>query len=302
MGRTPDGRSRADGLYGRAGTVICCVLLLATLDAGCARFDRYGLGTDNDLIDAEARDTIAADTAPTVDTAGLADTMRVDSANDAQPEAETEADAAPPFCEINANLIACYRFELTEHAMQPWDDSAYAHHGTSMKVTPVAGVSGQAIQLAADSTVRVPSALTLVVSSQITIEGWIKPKTLPPTGRAGLVDNNGAYGLFIAPGAVLRATSPAQLDSAAAVLTVGVWQHVAYTYDGSKQALYVNGVQVISRPLAGGTLGLGDFEGLALGMNSPSGDVFDGAMDSVRIWKIARTAKQICEAAGKSPC
>jgi len=39
-------------------------------------------------------------------------------------------------------------------------------------------------------------------------------------------------------------------------------------------------------------------DGLTLGMNSPSGDQFDGALDSIRIYRVARAATQICRAAG----
>lgn len=252
-------------------------------------------------MDTISLETAVFDTAVFADTETNGDTL-AETRTDAETD-ETDADAgAPPFCDVtDANLIACYRFEQAEHAVQPWDDSAYGHHGTSSKVSFVSGVSGRALQPAPDSLVNVPYAATLGVTSAITIEAWVKAKTLPATGRAGIVDDNGRYGLFIAPGGILRAMSPAVLESPP-ILTTGSWIHVAYTYDGATQVLYVAGLVSISRALIGGTYGASDRAGLAIGMNSPSGDIFDGAIDSVRIFRIARTAKQICEAAGKSSC
>lgn len=273
--------------------------------------ERNGLATDNDLIDAALGETIAADSEQPRDTAVLVDDV-VDTEPevtvDVAPEADTfeaEVDAPrAPFCDpTDADLIACYRFEVDEYATQPRDESMYGHHGTATAVTFGAGPpgAGKAIQIAPTSLVKVPYAPTLGVTSAITIEAWIRAKTIPATGRAGILDDNGRYGFFIMPGGILRATAPMIIDSPA-IITAGTWLHVAYTYDGSKQILYVSGLIVKTQDLIGGTYGMSDGAGLAIGMNSPSGDNFDGAIDSVRIFKIARSAKQICEAAGKSPC
>jgi hypothetical protein len=280
------------------------ILLTTALVAGCTRFDSSGLDTDTPLTDAAPVDSIARfDAAP--DTVQLADSGSVE---DTRPDDDADADSpdvAPlPFCDSSdATLIACYRFEQAEHAMQPWDESKYGHHGTATKVAYAAGPPGAGKAIVVDnmSLVRVPYFATLGVTSQLTIEAWIKVRTLPATGRAGIVDDNGRYGLFIHPMGILQATAPTALYSAP-IITTGVWLHVAYTYDGAKQVLYVSGLQITSQALAGGTYGMSDGSGLAIGSNSPSGDPLDGSIDSVRIFKVARTPAQICEAAGKSPC
>jgi len=40
---------------------------------------------------------------------------------------------------------------------------------------------------------------------------------------------------------------------------------------------------------------------MAIGGNSPSGDSFDGLIDEVRIWRLARTPTEICMTAGTCP-
>lgn len=273
-------------------------LAFALITAGCGRLDDSGLGDTDDLIDAAPSDSIAADaqfdTAP-ADTVEPADSGV--PAVDAGPEADPDA-PGPFVCDAaDPDLIACYRFEDGEHATQPWDDSMYAHHGTSSGVKFAVGKNGRALVVDTTSTAKVPDAPTLGVTNAITIEAWIKPRSLPPSNRAGIVDANGRYGFFLLPDGALRATAPAAVDTEP-LIKAGTWQHVACTYDGTKQVIYVDGVAVKQAPLASGTFGTGDGAGLAIGMNSPSGDNFDGAIDNVRIYKIARTAAQICRAAG----
>ncbi len=268
----------------------------ALITAGCGRLDDSGLGDTDDLIDAAPGDAVAAD-AP-LDTA-VPDTAEAADSAVAAVDSAPEADApGPAICNASdPDLIACYRFEDTEHAAQPWDDSRYAHHGTSSGVTFAAGKEGRAIVFDTSSYLNVPDPPTLGVTTAITIEAWIRPKSLPASNRAGIVDCNGRYGLFVLPDGTLRAMAPAVLDTAPIIKT-GTWQHVAYTYDGSKQVLYLDGVAVKDNALTSGTFGTGDGAGLAIGMNSPSGDHFEGAIDTVRIYKVARTATQICRAAG----
>lgn len=64
------------------------------------------------------------------------------------------------------------------------------------------------------------------------------------------------------------------------------WYHVAGVYDGSIQALYIDGVLVDSRPASGNlrrntTLDIGTAAGIWTGDN----DCFDGEIDEVRLWE-----------------
>jgi len=279
-------------------------LALIAVGGGCGRLEAGGLGDTDDLLDATPGETIAADAAldsQQPDTAELVDTEPPDTGGvgDAAADAD-ETEAGTPMCDsTDPTLIACYRFEDAEQPKQPHDESMYAHHGTSTGVTFAAGKEGRAMIVSSTSYTNVPDSATLAPTTAITIETWIRVKSFPPSGRAGIADCNLRFGLFLLPGGAVRATTPAPLDTAA-VLKLGTWHHLAYTYDGARQVIYVDGAIVKEAALAGGTFGTGDGAGLAIGMNSPSGDNLDGALDSMRIFRIARTKAQICAAAGKN--
>lgn len=280
--------------------------------AGCTGLDDSGLGSDMEMdagsdsaaaLDAAWQDDTAeptpTDTGPgTVDSSAPSDTS-------ADVAAETDAPDAPDAplpigCDKDdPNLVACYKFEVDERPTQPWDQSSWGNHGTATGASFELGPPGQgkAIVVTSASRVKVPDSTSLRTFSRITIEAWIKPKSIPGSGRAGIVDENGVFGVFLHPGGVIRATAPTALDSPAVIKT-GTWQHVAYTYDGAEQVLYLDGVVVANKALAAGTFGTGNGDGLAIGMNSPDGDNFDGSIDTLKIWRVARTAAQICKAAG----
>jgi hypothetical protein len=74
------------------------------------------------------------------------------------------------------------------------------------------------------------------------------------------------------------------------------WQHIACTYDQTSINLYINGTLVAtlaySNPLPTGT------EEWRIGARWDGANYFDGQMDEVRVWNIARTQSQIQNSMG----
>jgi hypothetical protein len=206
------------------------------------------------------------------------------------------ADLAPPACPPLPGLVACYSFEGDVR-----DSSANGNHATSSAVTYVPGMVGQALALQPVSSVRAPDSASLDAKNGLTLETWVFVDVLPLTGRAGLIDNDGQYGLFLAASGELRCTIGGAVMSPVGAVTTGAWVHVACTWDGLTIRLYTNGAEVASTPSAG-MLGTGNTEGLALGGNSPSGDQLTGKLDELRIWNVARTAAEVCTAARVPGC
>ena len=73
--------------------------------------------------------------------------------------------------------------------------------------------------------------------------------------------------------------------------TVGQWQHVAATYDGTTARFYVDGVETASAPYAGN---VGDGNSWRIGAyGAPATGFFDGSVDNVRIYDRALSAGEI---------
>jgi len=76
----------------------------------------------------------------------------------------------------------------------------------------------------------------------------------------------------------------------------GKWYHLAATYDGKAAAIFVNGIAV-ERQRCAGSMKIDDSE-LVIGAGDPefsSGEFFQGDIDEVRLWNLARSQKQIRE-------
>jgi hypothetical protein len=74
-------------------------------------------------------------------------------------------------------------------------------------------------------------------------------------------------------------------------LPLNAWTHLAGTYDGTTLRLYVNGVQVGSRPVTGALLT--STGALRIGGNSVWGEFFQGRIDEVRVHNRALSATEV---------
>ena len=267
-------------------------MVLVLLASGCV-FDTSGIrfsGADAGTSGADAAevDARAGEDAP-VD-ARIADASRQDAAS--LPDALSLPDAAPPFCLADPDLVGCYLFDG-----DGVDGSSVGADATLTTVTFAGGVDGQAVVTHAGSLIRVAEHPGLDAQS-LTLELWARPTSLPGTGaRAGLIDNDGQYGLFIYTGGEVRCSCAGQSVSYSSI-AADVWTHIGCTYDPVVGLiLYVDGLSVATASGNGdpSTAGTG---GLAIAGNSPAGDPLSGAIDNLRVWRRARDAGEMCVAAG----
>jgi hypothetical protein len=150
-----------------------------------------------------------------------------------------------------------------------------------------------------------------ITSNQITLEAWVSVARWHNSWdlknqRIISKDNNGFYPGDRA-GYVLGFTDEGVLSfiigdkewhtvsSKPGMMKTNVWYHVAGTYDGTAQKLYING-QLVDSSLGKFSIGDASTTNLWIG-SSPSRTEYnlDGTAQEVRIWKVARTQAQIME-------
>lgn len=142
--------------------------------------------------------------------------------------------------------------------------------------------------------------------ADITVETWIKFESLPSSGSAmSIVEKKDTFGFRLENDSgtyKLRAIESVGNGSGVAVPwtpSTNVWYHVSYTYDSNTTTLkfYVNGTQQGSTVTSGyGPINYDSTGPLTIGaFPATGGDMyfFDGVMDDLRIWNVARTSTQI---------
>jgi hypothetical protein len=148
--------------------------------------------------------------------------------------------------------------------------------------------------------VTVADAASLDLTGAMTIEAWVYP-TVAPSGWRTVVakEQSGAVTYFLhacsssanrpATGATVAGAE--QILSGGSRLAANTWTHLAATYDGAMQRLYVNGAEVASRAQSG-QIGVSTGP-LRIGGNGVWGEYFQGRIDEVRVYGRALTPAQI---------
>ena len=133
----------------------------------------------------------------------------------------------------------------------------------------------------------------------MTLEAWIYPTSAMKGWRSVLLKEQ-ANGLVYALQANSDANQPSlgiRIDginqnlAGGPWLLRGQWAHLAATYDGTTQRLYVNGSEVAHRRISGF---IETSDGvLRIGGNSIWGEYFKGYIDEVRIYNRALSSSEI---------
>ena len=178
--------------------------------------------------------------------------------------------------------------------------------------TGVATVSGYLDFDGVNDRVVVPSSTSLRLANAVTVEAWIRPRTIPTNKDQDRVVRKGAnYELTISTGdtgcaggttrscAMARHHCRQRQPHRGGVLTPGLWHHVAGTYNGSSFVLYVNGNLVASRSRSG-VMALGTTP-LVIGNHDGGARGLDGGIDTVAVWSRALSAGEIQARAAAAP-
>ena len=132
-------------------------------------------------------------------------------------------------------------------------------------------------------------------NSAFTFEAWVqKATTKNDVGIVGTWAGNGPMlwvdHLATRHHLTLGGSFSSYLDSGASP-SLGQWQHLAATFDGTTARYYVDGAEVASRAVTGG---VGDSNSWRIGAyGSIAGGFFDGLIDEVRVYNRALGASEI---------
>jgi len=202
-------------------------------------------------------------------------------------------------CITDVDLAACYAFEG-----DTLDATANNNDGAPISVSYTAGRSGQAVLVDGNSRITVPDSNSIDLSSGFTIETWVR-LDVSNAARVMIADHNNDFALYLDPGAVpvcdLSIGGNSRRTPASPTIGTGAWRHVACTYDGAKIVAFVDGSMVAMLSVAG-TAGP-TTDPMQIGGNqpdsgNPAAERMTGAIDQFRLWRVVRTAQQLCMAAG----
>ena len=148
----------------------------------------------------------------------------------------------------NSGPVADYRMERVVDLQM--DDAS--GHGNMARVHSARSVTtdiGSALRFSGEEYVDCGQPSDLDLTQTVTIECWVRPEAIPDTEVTVAGKGPASYGMtFYRDGNVWWYVSDGT-TSLHTGLGLGVWTHVAGTYDGKTSRLYVDGREVASRPL-----------------------------------------------------
>ena len=149
------------------------------------------------------------------------------------------------------------------------------------------------------------AASPLDLTNRMTIEAWVNPTALSGWETVVLKERAGglAYALYAHDGAPLAqgVAAPAGYNRinntdvavrGTTAIPLNAWTHLAFTYDGANERLYVNGVLVRTRAQTGNNLQTNNVVRIG-GNNQFANEFFGGLIDEVRIYRTVRSQAQI---------
>ncbi|HEX3151280.1 MAG TPA: LamG-like jellyroll fold domain-containing protein [Gemmataceae bacterium] len=181
------------------------------------------------------------------------------------------------------------------------------------ELTDVSPPTGSALAFdGSNDTVQAPDAPSLDVTNNFTLEAWIKPSGIAGADRpviskigGGAGGNNGyQFGvtsdsrLFVLFNALGEPWGSNILKSYPLELQ-GKWSHIAATFDGNTERLYLNG-QLVATLFVGPKAVVDSASPLRIAGDSNNTVFFKGLVDEARVWKTTRTAAELQASADHS--
>ncbi|MGH7306188.1 MAG: LamG-like jellyroll fold domain-containing protein, partial [Candidatus Rokuibacteriota bacterium] len=206
---------------------------------------------------------------------------------------------APPPPPPATGLVAAYTFDEGTGATVA-DSSGNGNTGlvAGATWTPQGRFGGALVFDGVSSWVAISDAASLDLTAGLTLEAWVFPTAITGWRTVILKEQPGqqVYALYASsststPAGQVFVSAAGQRVHAPSAIPVNAWTHLATTYDGAIQRLYVNGVEVATRAQSG-AVRVSD-NPLRIGGNSVWGEFFQGRIDEVRIYARVLTPSDI---------
>ena len=196
--------------------------------------------------------------------------------------------------------VGAWGFDETGTGTTTADASGRGNTGTiSGALRTTAGKIGGALTFdGVNDWVTVPDAASLDLTNRATLEAWVYPTALGLDWRTALLKEQSGqlvYALY-ANNDINRPsghvyTSGDLFTNGTSALPLNTWSHLAMTWDGTTQRLWLNGAQVGSRAVTGtlpNSAGV-----LRFGGNNVWAEWFAGRLDEIRVYDRALTQAEL---------
>ena len=223
---------------------------------------------------------------------------------------EIKANMYKELAGTETNLVAYYKMSDGAGTTVTDNQSSHTytgtiHNGAEWKASGCfagpryALVLSQGTEIEDHEYIDVPDAASLDLTTNYTLEAWIKVQEFSKYG--GIISKdytaaNNAYTLRLGENSPYNYINFDGMEASGLSLQTDTWYHVAAVNDGGTRYLYINGV---SQTLTGSAITPVATTGLlTIGADwyqSVLPHYFHGKLDEVRIWNVARTASQIRE-------
>jgi fibronectin type 3 domain-containing protein len=233
--------------------------------------------------------TTYTDTALTASTSYTYQVRAIDAANNPGPYSNTASTTTMSNDDVPVPPVAAYSFDEGSGSTVA-DASGNGNGGTATNTTwSTSGKYGKALVFNGNSSrVNVPDAVSLHLTTGMTLEAWVNPASVASAWRDVIYKGDDNYYL---EGSSERGGVPAAGGTfgggaastfASSTLPTNTWSYLATTYDGATLRLYVNGVQVASTAKVGAITTSSNQ--LQIGGDSIYGQYFNGLIDEVRVY------------------
>jgi hypothetical protein len=154
------------------------------------------------------------------------------------------------------------------------------------------------------NVVKIPASSELNFEEEFTLEAWVRPasstdKLAPIVGKTtggGSGSKSLSYYLYAGNseskpyGEVQHVLGTGKKATASSAPPGATWTHLALTYDGAVERLYVNGIQVAETAAEAPVTTTGE---LQIGAETEHGEWFSGRIDEVRIYNRALNGAEV---------